>query len=96
MRQKEDLGEAIQLHRDSLLLYPLGNPDRSSSLHNLTNGLQTSLSRRKVWRNPNEALNQYEEALFLRPPGHPERSNSLSSLPSSVKSTLRKWVKGGS
>jgi 2-phospho-L-lactate guanylyltransferase (CobY/MobA/RfbA family) len=75
MGHKEDLEEAIQLHRDSLLLCPLGHPGRSISLYNLANALQIRFEQTGSMENLNEALKHYEQALFLRSPGHPERSN---------------------
>jgi tetratricopeptide (TPR) repeat protein len=68
---RQDLEEAIQHHRDALVLRPPGHPLRGSSLNNIANALWTRFGQGGDRKDLEEAIQHYRDALVLRPPGHP-------------------------
>ncbi|KAG2745480.1 hypothetical protein P692DRAFT_201848294 [Suillus brevipes Sb2] len=63
----EDLDEAIALHREALVLHPVGHTYRSMSLNNLALELSTRFDRRGNGDDLDEAIALHREALALHP-----------------------------
>jgi hypothetical protein len=89
--RNEDLEDAISSHREALTLHPPGHPDRSSSLNNLANALQTRFEQLGRVEDLEDAISSHREALTLRPPGHPDRSSSLNNLANALLLALSSW-----
>ncbi|KAJ7824828.1 CHAT domain-containing protein [Mycena leptocephala] len=92
---RNDIDEAINLHRDSLKLRPSPHPLRSTSLHNLAEAIHTRFKRMGDSTDIYEVIQLHEDALALRSPPHPERSTSLSGL-ADVIETLSRHKKNSS
>ncbi|KAJ7026483.1 CHAT domain-containing protein [Mycena alexandri] len=86
---RNDIDEAINLHRDSLKLRPLPHPLRSTSLHNLAEAIHTRFKRMGDSTDIYEVIQLHEDALALRSSPHPERSTSLSGLADVIETLLR-------
>ncbi|KAG1862739.1 hypothetical protein DFJ58DRAFT_869767 [Suillus subalutaceus] len=69
-----DLDEAIQFHRDALVLCPPGHSGRFSSLNNLAVSLRVRVEQRGVLADLDEAIDLHRAALALRSPVHSHRS----------------------
>ncbi|KAG1829960.1 CHAT domain-containing protein [Suillus variegatus] len=80
-----DLDEAIELHRDALLLHSPGHSDRSSSLNNLAISLHDRFEQCGIMSDLDEAIELHRAALLLCPPGHLNRSSSLNDLALSLQ-----------
>ncbi|KAJ7913657.1 CHAT domain-containing protein [Mycena leptocephala] len=86
---RNDIDEAINLHRDSLKLRPSPHPLRSTSLHNLAEAIHTRFKRMGDSTDIYEVIQLHEDALALRSPPHPERSTSLSGLADVIETLSR-------
>ena len=78
--QREDLDEAISLHREALGLRAAPHPDRSRSLNNLAICAFTRFGQSGQREDLDEAISLHREALGLLPAPHPDRSSSLNNL----------------
>jgi tetratricopeptide (TPR) repeat protein len=76
----DSLAEAVELHRQALILRPQGHSDRSSSLSNLANVLQTRFEQFGHLDSLAEAVELQRQALDLFSQRHSNRSSSLSNL----------------
>jgi hypothetical protein len=82
-QSNRDLDEEITAFRNCL--EPAPHPDRSGSLNNLANALQTCFKRRGASNDLDEAISLHREALLLRPAPHPDRSTSLNNLANALQ-----------
>jgi tetratricopeptide (TPR) repeat protein len=78
------LSEAVDLHRQALMMYPLDHPGRSNSLNNLANTLQTQFEQLGDLDCFAEAVDMHRQAVLLRPLRHLDHSNWLNSLASAL------------
>jgi catechol 2,3-dioxygenase-like lactoylglutathione lyase family enzyme len=67
----EDLEEAIIFYREALALHPIGHPDRSSSLSDLTKAVLARYKQLGRLEDLEEAITFYREVLTLCPLSHP-------------------------
>ncbi|EJD03293.1 uncharacterized protein FOMMEDRAFT_86227 [Fomitiporia mediterranea MF3/22] len=76
----EDLEEAVDCHRATLLLLPEGHPFRATSLNRLATALHTRFEQHGSTEDLDETIKLERTALELRPEVHPDRSMSLGNL----------------
>ncbi|KAF8191206.1 tetratricopeptide repeat-containing protein [Pholiota molesta] len=89
----KSLDEQIGVFRHALqlvlLLRPAPHPDRSQSLNNLGNALQTRFEQQGAQSDLDEAISLHQEALLLRPAPHPHRSLALDNLGNALQTRFR-------
>jgi tetratricopeptide (TPR) repeat protein len=86
-QSNRDLDEEITAFRNCL--EPAPHPDRSGSLNNLANALQTCFKRRGASNDLDEAISLHREALLLRPAPHPDRFMSLNNLANALQTRFQ-------
>jgi hypothetical protein len=85
-QSNKDLDEEITAFRHCL--EPAPNPDRSTSLNNLADALQTRFEQRGASNDLDEAISLHREALLVRPAPHPDRSTSLNNLANALQTSF--------
>ncbi|KAG1846241.1 hypothetical protein DFJ58DRAFT_730623 [Suillus subalutaceus] len=83
---EEDLDQAIAHQRETLALFPVDHPDRSTSLNNLATQLSLRFQHQGNDKDLDQAITLHREALALRPVDHPDQSSSLSNLAAELSS----------
>jgi tetratricopeptide (TPR) repeat protein len=82
-----DLDEEITAFRHGL--EPAPHPDRSGSLNNLANALQTRFNQRGASNDLDEGIYLHREALLLRPAPHPGRPTLLNNLAEALQTRFK-------
>ena len=91
--QREDLDEAISLHRGALELRTAPHPDRPGSLNNLANALRRRFDQLGQREDLDKAISLHRQALELFPAPHPDRPSSLNNLANTLSTRFHQLGK---